>query len=40
MISDVPNDEMFLHDEINNYNTTVNSNDLKNNTIQLSVGMI
>ena len=31
MISDVPNDEMFLHNEINNYNTSVNSNDLNNN---------
>ena len=31
MISDVPNDEIFLHNEINNYNTTVNGNDLNNN---------
>ena len=26
MISDVPNDEIFLHNEINNHNTTVNNN--------------
>ena len=31
MINDVPNDEMFLHNELNNHNTTVNSNDLNNN---------
>ena len=28
MISDVPNDEIFLHSEINNHNTTVNNNEL------------
>ena len=31
IISDVPNDEKFLHNEINNYNTILNSNDLNNN---------
>ena len=31
MVSDVPDDEMFLHRKINNYNTTVNSNNLNNN---------
>ena len=31
MISDVPNDEIFLHNASNNYNTTVNGNDLNNN---------
>ena len=31
MISNVPNDDIFLHNEINNYNTTVNNNDLNNN---------
>ena len=31
MISDVLDDEMFLHNEINNCNTTINSNDLNNN---------
>ena len=28
MISDVPNDEIFLHNEINNHNITVNNNEL------------
>lgn len=28
MIRNVPNDEMFLHNEINSHNTTVNNNEL------------